>query len=130
MATVRGDFFIGRQNEMASIAKRLNKIPIRLRDAYTMCLGPTADNSLKHLESFATKISHGEAFGLPLRPVPNKAKSFDDQSYVCNIYADVDLFMWLQYKFPPGNAVELAVVLARKERTMEFINAALSVTTA
>jgi ATP-dependent RNA helicase SUPV3L1/SUV3 len=128
MATVKGDFFLGRQNEMATIAKRLKKIPIRLRDAYTMCLSPTTDNSLKLLESFATKVSQGEVFGLPSRPVPKKAKSFDDLSHLCNIYADVDLFMWLQYKFPPGNAVELATALARKEQTMEYINAALSIT--
>ena len=128
MATVKGDFFLGRQNEMATIAKRLKNIPIRLRDAYTMCLSPTTESSLKLLESFATKVSQGEVFGLPSRPVPKKAKSFDDLSHLCNIYADVDLFMWLQFKFPPGNAVELAAALARKERTMEYINSALLIT--
>jgi ATP-dependent RNA helicase SUPV3L1/SUV3 len=128
MATVKGDFFLGRQNEMATIAKRLTKIPIRLRDAYILCLSPTTDKSLRLLESFATKVSQGEVFGLPSRPVPKKAKSFDDLSHLCNIYADADLFMWLQYKFPPGNAVELATALARKEQTMDYINAALSIT--
>ena len=53
MATVKGDFFLGRQTEMTMIAKRLKNIPIRLRDAYTICLSPTAENSLKFLESFA-----------------------------------------------------------------------------
>ena len=128
MATVKGDFFLGRQNEMATIAKRLKNIPIRLSDAYTMCLSPTTDTSLKLLEAFAIKVSQGEVFGLPSRPVPKKAKSFDDLSHLCNIYADVDMFMWLQFKFPPANAVELAAALARKERTMEYINAALLIT--
>ena len=128
MATVKGDFFLGRQNEMAVISKRLQKIPIKLTDAYTMCLSPTTDGSLRLLETFATKVSQGEVFGLPTRPVPKKARSFDDLSHLCNIYADVDLFMWLQYKFPPGNLVEMAAALARKERTMEFINSALLVT--
>jgi ATP-dependent RNA helicase SUPV3L1/SUV3 len=128
MATVKGDFFLGRQTEMQIIAKRLKNIPIRLRDAYIMCLSPTTDNSLQLLESFATKVSQGEVFGLPSRSVPKKAKSFDDLSYLCNIYSDVDLFMWLQYKFPPGNQVELAAALARKEQTMQYINAALSAT--
>lgn len=128
MATVRGDFFLGRQTEMAMIAKRLKNIPIPLRDAYTMCLSPTTEGSLKLLETFAMKVSQKEVFGLPSRSVPKKAKSFDDLSYLCNIYSDVDLFMWLQYKFPPGNAVELATALARKEQTMEFINKALSAT--
>ena len=128
LATVKGDFFLGRQTEMRIIAKRLKNIPIRLRDAYIMCLSPTTDNSLQLLESFATKVSQGEVFGLPSRSVPKKAKSFDDLSYLCNIYSDVDLFMWLQYKFPPGNQVELAAALARKEQTMQYINAALSAT--
>lgn len=128
MATVKGDFFLGRQNEMTVIAKRLKHIPIRLRDAYMMCLSPINENSLGLLETFATKVSQGEVFGLPTRPVPKRARSFDDLSHLCNIYADVDLFMWLQYKFPPGNAVELAAALARKERTMEFINSALLIT--
>ncbi|VEU38083.1 unnamed protein product [Pseudo-nitzschia multistriata] len=128
MATVRGDYFLGRQTEMAMIAKRLRNIPIRLRDAYAMCLSPTTESSARLLEMFATKVSQNEVFGLPSRSVPRKARSFDDLSYLCNIYSDVDLFMWLQYKFPPGNAVELATAMARKERTMEFINDALSAT--
>ena len=126
MATVKGDFFLGRQTEMATIAKQLKEIPnIRLRDAYTMCLSPIADKSLPLLKTFATKVSQGEVFGLPTRPVPKKAKSFSDLSHLCNIYADVDLFMWLQWKFPPGNQVEIAAAVARKEQTMKFINAAL-----
>ena len=86
MATVKGDFFLGRQNEMAVIAKRLQKIHIKLTDAYTMCLSPTTDGSLRLLETFATKVSQGEVFGLPTRPVPKKARSFDDLSHLCNIY--------------------------------------------
>jgi hypothetical protein len=58
--------------------------------------------------------------------VPRKAKSFDDLSYLCGIYSDADLFLWLQFKFPPGNAVEQQAALARKERTLEFINEALA----
>ena len=113
---------------MANVAKRLKKYPIRLRDAYAMCLAPSTDTSLKLLEIFATKVSQGEVFGLPSRPVPKKANSFDDLSHLCNIYADVDLFMWLQFKFPPANAVEAATALSRKELTMEYINDALSIT--
>jgi hypothetical protein len=46
------------------------------------------------------------------------------------IIINLTLFDFLPfcYQFPPGNAVELAAALARKERTMEFINAALSIT--
>lgn len=128
MATVKGDFFLGRQTEMRMIAKHLKNIPIPLRDAYTMCLSPTSENSLDLLESCARKLSRGEVFGLPSRSVPHKAKSFDDLSYLCGIYADSDLFLWLQFKFPPGNAVEQAAALGRKDKTMEFINLALAST--
>jgi len=128
MATVKGDFFLGRQTEMATIAKRLKNIPIRLRDAYAMCLSPITESSLNLLENFAMKVSQGEVCGLPSRPVPKKAKTFGDLTHLCNIYADVDLFMWLQYKFPPSNQVEVAAALARREQTMEYINVALSST--
>jgi hypothetical protein len=126
MATVKGDYFLGRQTEMRMIAKRLKNIPIPLRDAYMMCLSPTSEHSLPLLENFAWKYARGEIAGLPSRSVPRKAKSFDDLSYLCGIYSDADLFLWLQFKFPPGNAVEQQAALARKERTLEFINEALA----
>lgn len=126
MATVKGDYFLGRQTEMRIIAKKLKGIPVKLRDAYTLCLSPTSENSLHLLQNFAWKLSRGEVFGLPSRSVPKQAKSFDDLSYLCGIYADADLFLWLQFKFPPSNAVEHQAALARKEKTLEFINEALS----
>jgi hypothetical protein len=49
-------------------------------------------------------------------------------SYLCGIYADADLFLWLGYKFPPTNAVEQAAAIGRKEKTLEFINEALAST--
>lgn len=126
MATVRGDFFLCRQTEMRNIAKRLKQVSLPLRDAYTMCLSPTTENSMKILENFAWKYSQGQASGLPSRSVPRKAKSFDDLSYLCGLYSDGDLFLWLQLKFPPSNAVEYQAALARKEKTLEFINEALA----
>mmetsp|Transcript_16505 Transcript_16505/g.40327 ORF Transcript_16505/g.40327 Transcript_16505/m.40327 type:complete len:948 (-) Transcript_16505:607-3450(-) len=125
MATVRGDFFLCRQTEMKTIAKRLKDVPLLLTDAYTLCLSPTNENSMKILENFATKYAQGQVSGLPSRSVPKKAKSFDDLSYLCGLYADADLFLWLQMKFPPSNAVEAQTALARKEKTLEFINEAL-----
>jgi ATP-dependent RNA helicase SUPV3L1/SUV3 len=128
MATVKGDFFLGRQTEMNMIAKKIRDVPINIQDAYSMCLSPTTESSLDLLESFAWKIARGEVPGLPHRSVPKKAKSFDDLSYLCGIYADADLFLWLGYKFPPTNAVEQAAAISRKEKTLEFINEALAST--
>ena len=127
MATVKGDFFLCRQTEMRAIAKKLKDVPINLRDAYTMCLSPTTENSIRILENFAWKYSQGQVSGLPSRSVPKKAKSFDDLSYLCGLYSDADLFLWLQMKFPEyNNAVEHQAALARKETTLEFINEALA----
>ena len=36
------------------------------------------------------------------------------------------LFLWLQNKFPPSNAVEQQAAIANKETTLEFINEALA----
>jgi ATP-dependent RNA helicase SUPV3L1/SUV3 len=128
MATVQGDYFLGRQTEMRTIAKRLKRIPLNVRDAYNMCMSPTNRSSLELLENFASKLSRGEVSGLPSRSMPKKAKSFDDLSYLCNLYTDADLFLWLQNKFPPANAVEQQTALARKEKTLEYINEALAET--
>jgi ATP-dependent RNA helicase SUPV3L1/SUV3 len=128
MATVKGDYFLGRQTEMRTIAERLKRIPLNVRDAYNLCMSPTTENSLVLIENFAWKMSRGETAGLPSRSVPKRAKSFDDLSYLCNIYTDADLFLWLQNKFPPTNAVEQQTALARKESTLEFINEALAET--
>jgi ATP-dependent RNA helicase SUPV3L1/SUV3 len=126
MATVKGDYFLGRQSEMKLIAKRLKNVPLNIRDAYNMCLSPVTEGSLDLLESFAWKYSRGEVAGLPSRSVPKRAKSFDDLSYLCGIYGDADLFLWLGLKFPPSNAVEQAAAVARKEKTLEYINEALA----
>lgn len=126
MATVQGDYFLGRQTEMRQVAKHLRKIPLELKDAYTMCLSPTSESALSVLESFAIKYSKGEVSGLSSRSVPRKAQSFDDLSYLCSLYAEADLFLWLQFKFPPSNAVEQQTALARKEKTLEYINEALA----
>jgi ATP-dependent RNA helicase SUPV3L1/SUV3 len=128
MATVKGDFFLGRQMELQMIAKSIKDVPLTLKDAYTFCLSPTSGNSLGLLENFAWKYSRSETSGIPSRPVPKPAKSFDDLSHLCSIYTDADLFLWLQWKFPPSNAMEQAAAMSRKEKTLEHINEALSQT--
>lgn len=126
MATVKGDYFLGRQSEMRMIAKRIKDVPLDIRDAYNLCQSPVTESSLDLLESFAWKYSRGEVAGLPSRSVPKRAKSFDDLSNLCGIYGDADLFLWLGLKFPPSNAVEQAAAISRKEQTLEYINEALT----
>ena len=129
MAIVKGHYFLGRQREMRAIAKRIKDVPLTIRDSFDLCLTPANDDSLQLLESFAVKLSRGEVSGLSSRSVPKKAKSFDDLSYLCNLYADADMFLWLQNKFPSAaNAVEQQAAVSRKEKTMDYINEALSET--
>lgn len=126
MATVKGDYFLCRQTEMRRLAKKLNHIPLQIRDAYTLCLSPVSEAAMTLLENFAKKLSRGEVCGLPSRTVPKKAKNFDELSHLCNMYSDADLFLWLQFKFPPSNAVEQQAAIFRKEQTLAFINEALA----
>jgi len=126
MATVKGDFFLGRQSEMQMIAEKLKGIPLSLKDAYTLCQSPSSDSSIPLLQTFAQKLARGEICGLPSRSVAKPAKSFDDLSYLCNLYGDADMFLWLQFKFPPSNAIEHQAAMTRKESTLQFINDALA----
>jgi ATP-dependent RNA helicase SUPV3L1/SUV3 len=129
MATVKGDYFLGRQTEMRMVARHLKDIPLSIRDAYTMCLSPIASRgSLDIVESFARKYASGEISGLPIpdQRTLERAKSFDDLGYLCSLYADSDLFLWLQLRFPPGDENETKEVLERKEKALEYINLALS----
>ena len=127
MAAVNHDlFFLGCQSEMQMIAEMLQGIPLSLQDAYTFCQSPSSEKSIVLLQNFAKKSAQGEICGLPPRPDPKPAKTFDDLSYLCNLYGEVDLFLWLQFKFLPRNTDQHQVALARKESALHFINEALA----
>jgi hypothetical protein len=60
--------------------------------------------------------------------IPRRPSSFEDLSRLCGIFNDLELFLWLQKKFPPANMMEMQAALARKEHTIKFISESLVLT--
>jgi len=54
-----------------------------------------------------------------------RASSFDDMALLCSMYSEVELFIWLQNKFPPINLMEQQAALARKDVIASYINLGL-----
>lgn len=128
MATVKSGFFLCRQTPMYAIAKDLEKHALSIRDKYTLCMCPVVINSEKSmdvLKRFAEKLARGEVSGLTRSMTPRQPSSFEDLSRLCGIFNDLELFLWLQKKFPPANMMEMQAALARKEHTIKFISESL-----
>jgi hypothetical protein len=129
MAKLRSDYFLCRQTPMMIVAKQLATLNLPIRDKYTLCMSPvveTSRESLDVLKRFATKLSVGEVPGLPQNLRPKHPSTFDDLSRLCSVYSLLELFLWLQNKFPPVNLMELQTALSRKERTIELIGEGLA----
>ena len=58
--------------------------------------------------------------------IPKPAGSFDELSHLCSIHSQLELFLWLQYKFPGSNVMEQQSALALKERTISLISKGLA----
>lgn len=128
MATIQSEFFMCRQTPMYNIAKYLAQHPLSIRDKYSLCMCPISmdsKGSMEMLKRFSTKLAAGEVSGLKHRALPRKPKSFEDLSRLCSIFSELDVFLWLQKKFPPGNVMEEQTALARKEEAIKLINRSL-----
>jgi ATP-dependent RNA helicase SUPV3L1/SUV3 len=131
MATVKSDFFLCRQTPMYAIAEDLEKHALSIRDKYTLCMCPVVINSEKSmdvLKRFAEKLARGEVSGLTRSMIPRRPSSFEDLSRLCGTFNDLELFLWLQKKFPPANMMEMQAALARKDHTIKFISESLVLT--
>lgn len=129
MATLKSDFFFCRQTTMQIIAEKIAHLDLPLTDKYNLCMAPISLNtssSIAVVLRFAEKLASGEAPGLKQNMRPNKPKSFDDLATLCSLYHEIELFLWLQNKFPPCNMVEQQAALLIKERTTEMINECLT----
>ena len=129
MASVRNDYFLCRQSEMYDIAKQIDQYPLRIKDKYTLVMCPVnigKGQSMEILTRFAEKYSIGGVSGLPNRTIPRKPRNLEELSTLCNIFSDVDLFLWLQNKFPPGNCIEQQNALAIRDTTIQLIGEALA----
>jgi hypothetical protein len=85
-----------------------------------------SDKSMGVLKRFAAKLATGEVSGLTHSMIPRPPRSFADLSRLCGIYNELELFLWLQKKFPPGNIMEQQAALTRKELAIQFIGEGLA----
>ena len=130
MAKLRSDYFLCRQTPMMTVAKKLAKLNLPIRDKYTLCMSPVVESSSESFEvlkKFAAKVAVGEVPGLPQTLRPKYPASFDDLSRLCSIYSHLELFLWLQNKFPPVNVMEQQAAMSRRERTIELIGEGLTI---
>ena len=54
-----------------------------------------------------------------------RAKNSNDLALLCSIYSEVELFIWLQNKFPPVNLMEQQAALAKRDMATNLISLGL-----
>ena len=128
MATVEGDYFLCRQNQMQIIAKMLKMIPLDLATKYSISTCPVNTTDMRSLEiikRFALKKALGESPGLTTKMYAHKPISFEELSHMCDVHHELELFIWLSTRFP-GNDVEQQRAFALKEHAIKLISDGLS----
>ena len=75
---------------------------------------------------FAAKKAIGQSSGLTKHMIPKPPKTFLDLARLCLIFSELELFLWLQRKFPPGNMIEQQAASAMRERAIEYISDGLN----
>lgn len=97
------------------------------KDKYTLLMCPLPKNtrSLQLFLRFASKLAAGEVAGVRSRAIQTKPESFDHLANLCSSYSELDLFLWLQRKFPPGNEMEMQLAQTLKEEVIEVIRETL-----
>ena len=128
MATLKGQFFLCRQQQLEVISRWLKDIDnMTPEQKFVLCMSPVQENCPKSrnvLMRYVDKLTNGKVPGLhrDMRPMP--PKSFDHLSSLCKVHQQLDLFMWLQNKFPT-NAVEVLRAAHLRDTTVSMINKAL-----
>ena len=132
MATLQGDYFLCRQTSMRAMAQSLAHVSIPMRDKYMLCMAPVSEKNERNLTtvvSFAVKMSQGRSSGLGTNALALKQpKSFDDLASLCELFNDLELFLWLNGRFPGSSAMEQQTAHALKNRTIEYIDRGLQQT--
>lgn len=116
---------------MVVISTWLKDVPLETSQKFELCMAPVSTGDGKDkmtreiMVKFGEKVAAGEVPGLmrgaPLKP----AKTFNDMGKLCMQFSDVELFIWLQNKFPPINLMEQQAALAKKETAAELIQLGL-----
>ena len=78
------------------------------------------------MKSFAVKLAAGEVAGLNNSSVPKPPRNLDELAQLCNLFNEIELFLWLQRKFPPGNIMEQHTANTRRELTIQYIGQGLA----
>ena len=78
------------------------------------------------MKQFARKIAAGEVAGLGRQLIPRKPVSLDDLTHLCHLFSSLELFLWLQNKFPPANVMEKHTAMARRDTCVELIGKGLA----
>jgi hypothetical protein len=128
MARLKGDFFLCKQSAMESIARELARFDLPIEAKYRFCLSPVNlhdSGAIRVITSFARKLALGEVPGFFNFFKMERVVDFDGLAKLCSVYNHIELFMWLQNKFPPPNIVEQQTALARREWTTNVINKSL-----
>jgi len=98
-------------------------------DKYLFCLcpaNPKNNRSMQVMKQFARKLADKEIAGLSNQMTPKKPMSLDDLTNLCHLFNSLELFLWLQNKFPPGNIMEQHTAMTRREKTVELIGQGLA----
>jgi Mitochondrial degradasome RNA helicase subunit C terminal len=150
VASVKSDYFVCRQDPMVKIAKEISPLDLEIvssdrfdcfvakflflqsfcfqPDKYILCQCPVSEKgstSMDVVKRFAAKKAVGQSSGLTKNMIPKAPKSFDDLARLCGIYSELELFMWLQRKFPPGNVMEQQAAQVLRDRAVQFISEGL-----
>jgi hypothetical protein len=75
---------------------------------------------------FVAKKSTGQSSGLTKNMIPKPPQTFGDLAKLCLIFSELELFLWLQRKFPPGNMIEQQAANTLRERAIEYISDGLN----
>ena len=78
------------------------------------------------MTQFARKIAAGEVAGLGRQLIPRKPESLDDLTNLCHLFNSLELFLWLQNKFPPANVMEQHTAMSRRDTCVELIGKGLA----
>jgi hypothetical protein len=78
------------------------------------------------VKRFAAKKAVGQSSGLTKNMIPKPATTFQDLARLCLIFMELDLFLWLQRRFPPGNMIEQQTANGLRDRAIQFISEALN----
>jgi hypothetical protein len=78
------------------------------------------------VKRFVSKRAAGQSSGLTKNMIPKPPKSFNDLARLCLIFNELELFLWLQRKFPPGNMIESKTANTLRDTTIAYISDGLN----